>query len=73
MASHLRAGSDFYVAYSPERVDPGSARWTTRNIPKAAVTDHRGVDYGEIARRAPLVVDAGNALAGIEGAHIFRL
>ena len=36
-------------------------------------TDHRGVDYAGIARRAPLVVDTRNALAGIAGAHIFRL
>lgn len=37
------------------------------------VTDHDGVDYAELTRRAPLVVDTRNALAGIEGAHIFRL
>ena len=37
------------------------------------VTDHRAVDYREIARLAPLVVDTRNAMAGIEGAHIFRL
>ena len=37
------------------------------------VTDHRGVDYAEVARRAPLVVDTRNALAGIQGSHIFRL
>ena len=36
-------------------------------------TDHRRVDYGAIARRAPLVVDTRNALAGIDAAHIFRL
>ena len=36
-------------------------------------TDHRGVDYAEIARRAPVVVDTRNALTGVEGAHIFRL
>ena len=36
-------------------------------------TDHRGVDYAEIARRAPVVVDTRNALAGVEGAHIFQL
>ena len=36
-------------------------------------TDHRGVDYAETARRAPVVVDTRNALAGVEGAHIFRL
>ena len=37
------------------------------------VTDHDGVDYAELTRRAPLVVDTRNALAGIGGAHIFRL
>ena len=30
----LRAGSDFFLAFSPERVDPGNAQWTTSNIPK---------------------------------------
>jgi UDP-N-acetyl-D-glucosamine dehydrogenase len=33
-AGGLRAGADFRLAFSPERVDPGSAAWTTRNIPK---------------------------------------
>ena len=30
----LRAGHDFFLAFSPERVDPGNATFTTRNIPK---------------------------------------
>lgn len=30
----LRAGVDFFLAYSPERVDPGNEKWTTRNVPK---------------------------------------
>ena len=33
-ASGLRAGADFWLAFSPERVDPGNAEWTTRTIPK---------------------------------------
>jgi UDP-N-acetyl-D-glucosamine dehydrogenase len=32
--SGLRAGSEFFLAYSPERVDPGNATYGTRNIPK---------------------------------------
>ena len=32
--SDLLAGRDFYLAFSPERVDPGNSRWNTRNIPK---------------------------------------
>ena len=30
----LKAGRDFHLAFSPERVDPGNERWTTRNVPK---------------------------------------
>ena len=30
----LRGGVDFFLAFSPERVDPGNQNWTTANIPK---------------------------------------
>ena len=30
----LKVGKDFFLAFSPERVDPGNERWTTRNTPK---------------------------------------
>jgi len=30
----LRVGEDFYLAFSPERVDPGNPKWNTKNIPK---------------------------------------
>jgi len=33
-ASGLKAGEDFFLCFSPERVDPGNARYQTRNIPK---------------------------------------
>ena len=33
-AGGLSAGTDFFLAFSPERVDPGNAKWKTRNIPK---------------------------------------
>ncbi len=32
--SGLQVGKDFYLAYSPERVDPGNRTYNTRNIPK---------------------------------------
>ena len=32
--SGLKAGDDFFLAFSPERVDPGNGRWHTGNIPK---------------------------------------
>ena len=33
-AQGLRAGRDFYLAFSLERVDPGNSGWHTANIPK---------------------------------------
>jgi UDP-N-acetyl-D-glucosamine dehydrogenase len=32
--SGLKAGDDFHLAFSPERVDPGRTDWTTSNTPK---------------------------------------
>lgn len=32
--SHLEVGKDFFLAFSPERVDPGRTDWTTKNTPK---------------------------------------
>jgi UDP-N-acetyl-D-glucosamine dehydrogenase len=33
-ATGLKVGEDFNLAFSPERVDPGNEKWTTRNVPK---------------------------------------
>jgi len=33
-ATGLKVGSDFFLAFSPERVDPGNPTWNTRNTPK---------------------------------------
>jgi UDP-N-acetyl-D-glucosamine dehydrogenase len=30
----LKAGVDFFLAFSPERVDPGNEKWNTKNVPK---------------------------------------
>ena len=32
--SGLRAGRDFYLAFSPERIDPGNKQWAAYNTPK---------------------------------------
>lgn len=32
--SGLKAGIDFFVGYSPERIDPGNAQWNLANTPK---------------------------------------
>ena len=33
-AGGLRAGTDFFLAFSPERVDPGNPAFNTHNVPK---------------------------------------
>lgn len=33
-ASGLKAGKDFHLAFSPERVDPGNEKWKIENTPK---------------------------------------
>jgi nucleotide sugar dehydrogenase len=40
--SGLRAGADFSLGYSPERIDPGNPRWSFENTPKVV----SGVDDG---------------------------
>ena len=32
--SGMHAGEDFYLCFSPERIDPGSKKWNIENIPK---------------------------------------
>ena len=47
----LKVGEDFYLAFSPERVDPGNPDWNTKNIPKVvggvtpACTEHAVLLY----------------------------
>jgi UDP-N-acetyl-D-glucosamine dehydrogenase len=38
-ASGLRSGADFFLAYSPEREDPGNAEFDTARIPKIVAGD----------------------------------
>ena len=50
----LRVESDFFLAFSPERVDPGNAQFTTRSIPKVvggigpASTEVAAAPYGSV-------------------------
>ncbi|MEU9133441.1 nucleotide sugar dehydrogenase [Kitasatospora sp. NPDC048540] len=55
--SGLRAGEDFHVGYSPERIDPGNPTWKLENTPKvvsgitaAALAAVDGF-YGELVER----------------------
>ncbi|MGB3312779.1 MAG: nucleotide sugar dehydrogenase [Albidovulum sp.] len=48
-ARGLRAGEDFFLAFSPEREDPGNANYTTQTIPKiVGADDHRSRDLVDL-------------------------
>ncbi len=53
----MKAGRDFYLAFSPERVDPGNKKFAIRNTPKivggitAACTAHAAQLYATIVER----------------------
>jgi UDP-N-acetyl-D-glucosamine dehydrogenase len=59
-SSGLRAGEDFHLAYSPERIDPGSVRFGLRNTPKvvggvtAACAQAAVTFYGKLVDRVVL-------------------
>lgn len=43
--SSLRAGADFHLGYSPERIDPGNSEWRLENTPKVV----SGIDEASLA------------------------
>lgn len=74
----LVAGSDFFLAFSPEREDPGNTRYSTASIPKVVA----GVDplsgdvaealYGEIVERTVRVSSARVAEATKLSENVYR-
>jgi UDP-N-acetyl-D-glucosamine dehydrogenase len=44
--SGLTAGADFFLGYSPERIDPGNRSWGIRNTPKIVA----GIDEASLRR-----------------------
>ena len=71
-AGGLRAGADFRLAFSPERVDPGSAQWTTRNIPKVVGgVDARSTEAAAALYR--LVVDTVVPVSSSRVAEMVKL
>ena len=44
--SDLRAPGDFFLGYSPERIDPGNSQWRLQNTPKVV----SGIDAASLAK-----------------------
>ncbi len=72
LATGLRAGEDFLLAYSPEREDPGNRVFPTRRIPKVV----GGLDEGSLKAAAALyqaAVDTVVSVASLEVAEAAKL
>jgi len=71
-AGGLRAGKDFFLAFSPERVDPGNVSFQTRNTPKVVggVTKACASVAVELYRQA---VDHVHAVSSTQAAEMIKL
>ena len=72
MGSGLRAGHDFHLAFSPERVDPGREDWTTKTVTKVV----GGIDEGSTAAAVALyssAIDVVHPVSSPEAAELTKL
>jgi UDP-N-acetyl-D-glucosamine dehydrogenase len=68
----LAVGEDFFLCFSPERVDPGNERWVTKNTPKVlgGITD-RCTELG--VRVYSLFIDDVVRVSSPEAAELTKL
>lgn len=70
--SGLKAGIDFYVGYSPERIDPGNQEWKFKNTPKVI----SGIDeksLGKIKLFYNSIIDETVTVNGTKEAEMVKL
>jgi UDP-N-acetyl-D-glucosamine dehydrogenase len=70
--SGLVAGTDFFLGYSPERIDPGNPIWTVANTPKVV----SGVDAASLAAVAGFydtIVERTVPVSGCKEAELAKL
>jgi UDP-N-acetyl-D-glucosamine dehydrogenase len=68
----MKVGEDFYLAFAPERVDPGRLDFTTRNVPKVV----GGITPACIERAAALyrtALDTVHTVSSPEAAELTKL
>lgn len=76
--SGLKAGSDFGVAYSPERIDPGNKKYSVAKVPKVVgginrkCTDIAVALYGSVVEKIVEVTDTRTAESVKMVENIFR-
>ena len=71
-ASGLRAGEEFHLGYSPERIDPGNRLWTLRSTPKIV----SGIDEASLKAVGDFyrsLVDTVVEVAAVRDAELAKL
>jgi nucleotide sugar dehydrogenase len=71
-ASGLRAGPDFHLGYSPERIDPGNATWTLENTPKV-VSGVDGASLEKVQAFFDRILDTTVPVSGTREAELTKL
>jgi len=70
--SGLRAGEDFHLGYSPERIDPGNTTWRLENTPKV-VSGVDAASLAEVQRFFDNIVDTTVPVSGTREAELTKL
>jgi UDP-N-acetyl-D-glucosamine dehydrogenase len=65
-ATGLRCGEDFFLAFSPEREDPGNERFSTKTIPKVV----GGIDQASLFAAAALYGAAVDRVVPVSSAEV---
>ena len=67
--SGMKVGRDFFLAFSPERVDPGNGRWHTGNIPKVV----GGIDAASTEVAATLYRQVNGTVVPVSSAKVAEM
>ena len=70
--SRLKAGEDFFVGYSPERIDPGNEVWKFKNTPKV-ISGINNVSTEKIQSFYESIIDETVLVKGTKEAEMVKL
>jgi UDP-N-acetyl-D-glucosamine dehydrogenase len=68
-ATGLKAGTDFFLAFSPERVDPGNPSFKTHNVPKVV----GGIDEASTGLAAALYASAIDRVVTVSSTQVAEM
>ena len=70
--SELKAGKDFHVGYSPERIDPGNETWNFKNTPKV-ISGIDDISTKKIKNFYEKIIDEVVEVSGTKEAEMVKL